>query len=111
MIKKIVAITALTLGFCINTQVGNTTIESVLGQTFSQNNEFDESKYLLVDNSATLSMKSSPFKNAAKPFIEHNITSTQASTKGTSNLKPDRNDAWLKRETVSHNKARFNINS
>jgi hypothetical protein len=56
-------------------------------------------------------MKSSPFKNAAKPFIEHNITSTQASTKGTSNLKPDRNDAWLKRETVSHNKARFNINS
>jgi hypothetical protein len=39
MIKKIFAITALTLGFSINAQVGNTAIESVLGQTFSQNNE------------------------------------------------------------------------
>jgi len=37
--KKIFTIFALTLAFSINAQVGNTTIESVLGQTFSQNNE------------------------------------------------------------------------
>jgi hypothetical protein len=40
MIKKIFTIFALTLGFSINAQVGNTAIESVLGQTFSHNNEF-----------------------------------------------------------------------
>jgi hypothetical protein len=53
----------------------------------------------LVDNSATLSMRSSPFKNAAKPFIEHNITFTQASTIVTSNFKQDKNDAWLINKT------------
>lgn len=100
--KKLFTIIAFTIGFSISAQVGKTTTESVLGQTFSQNNEFDDSKCLLVNNNAANSTSSGQAKNAAKSFIERNKTSTQSSTEVISFLKAYGTDTWLINKTTNN---------